>query len=101
MIVKKVMKNKKVEHDVLHDPNDFAKSLFFQVTQNGKIIFDQLNTAVKDLSGNIVSGIGETYVFVDSAVQDDFQVRCFKHGDVEKQVGQTVCLHTAFIENNF
>lgn len=56
---------------------------------------------MRDLSGNFISGVGETLVSVDRPVRNDLQVRCFQSGDIDRQVGKTVCLHTAFIENNF
>lgn len=56
---------------------------------------------MRDLSGNFVSGVGESLVSVDKPVRNDLQVRCFMSGNVDRQVGDTVCLHTSFVENNF
>ena len=89
------------EHNVLTDPNDFAKGLYFKVVSNGKVIFDQLDNANKDLSGNIINGIGETLVNVNTQVTNDFQVICYSFSHIERQVGVTCCLHSAFIEDNF
>jgi len=56
---------------------------------------------LKDLSGNFLSGVGETLVSVEKPVRNDFQVKCFQSGNIDVQVGRTICLHTAFIQNNF
>jgi len=70
--------------ELVTDPNDFARGLFFQITQNGKLIYDQLDSATKDSTGNVVDGIGETLISVDRSVSNDFQVKCFKHGAIDK-----------------
>lgn len=65
-------------------------------------MFDQLEMAEKDLSGNVMDGIGETLVTVDVSVQNDFKIKVFKHEEStfalkDSQVGDTVCLHAAFL----
>ena len=60
-----------------------------------------MELAEKDLSGNVLTGIGTTLVSVEKQVANDFQVLCFQQGAVDRQVGNTVCLHTAFLEDNF
>ena len=45
--------------------------------------------------------IGEAIVAVNSKVQNDFQIRCYRNDFVEQQVGETCCLHTAFVEQSY
>jgi hypothetical protein len=76
------------------------------VSEDGNIIFDQMENADKDLSGRVTSGIGETLVSVDVCVDNDFKIKVFKHVEStfalnDEQVGTTICLHAAFLENNF
>ena len=44
--------------------------------------------------------IGEAVVTVSAKVQNDFQIRCYRNDFVEQQIGETICLHTAFVEQS-
>lgn len=45
--------------------------------------------------------IGEAMVVVNARVQNDFQIRCYRNNYVEQQIGETCCLHTAFVEQSY
>ena len=38
---------------------------------------------------------------MNTKVCRDFQIRCYRQGAIEAQVGETCCLNTAFIEDNY
>jgi len=58
--------------EVIEDPTEFAKDLYFVVTQGRTVVFNQLDNAEKDLSGNVLAGLGEVLLEVDSQVSEDF-----------------------------
>ena len=101
--------------DISVDYHELTDRLFFRVYQCSQseaqsyeeepewLVFDQfeLNMLIDSETGKPFRSIGEAIVTVDAAVQNDFQIRCYRDELVEQQVGETVCLHTAFIEQGY
>ena len=89
------------------DYGKLTENLFFRVyegtIQEEILLFDQLdmNSRVDSESGLPEMTIGVPIVSVDTNVRNDFQIRCYRNDLVEQQIGETVCLHTAFIEQNY
>ena len=90
------------------DNHELADPLFFRVFQSqdqpkveeeveGEVladeilVFDQLN-----MKGTV----GDAIVTTNVRVQNDFMIRCFRNDIAEQQIGETICLHTAFIEEH-
>ena len=40
--------------EALPNPDDFAKNLFFKIKSGSEVIYDQMELAQKDLSGNVL-----------------------------------------------
>ena len=91
--------------DELEMQQNFVKDVFFRVYlgSDENVVYDQLIEATKkDLP------VGETLVSIDTKVSNDFIVKCFRHGkssltqeEIEYQIGESVALHSAFVEDNF
>lgn len=60
-----------------------------------------MNCRLDKTTGLPLSSIGEPIINVQTKVHNDFQIRCYRNELVELQVGETVCLHTAFVEQNY
>ena len=56
------------------------------------LIFDQLNQN---------QSVGDDLITVNTRVQNDFQIQCYRNDYDEQQVGETICLHSAFIEESY
>ncbi len=79
--------------------------LFFRIFQceamdQSELVFDQLdlNSRFDKQTGMPLMQIGEAVVSVDEMVHDDFQIQCYRNDLIESQIGETCCMHTAFIE---
>lgn len=42
------------KEEALPNPDDFAKNLFFKIKSGSEVIYDQMELAQKDLSGNVL-----------------------------------------------
>jgi len=42
------------KEEALLNPDDFAKNLFFKIKSGSEVIYDQMELAQKDLSGNVL-----------------------------------------------
>ena len=65
-----------------------------------QLVFSQLERAQANYTDQ-VEGIGEQIISPNVAVQGDFEVRCMWYGTVPVPVGEAICLHTAFLANDF
>lgn len=65
------------------------------------LVFSQLERSQQSsMMGDEMQGIGEELISVDAAIAGDFEIRCMWYSTVPVQVGEAICLHTAFVEED-
>ena len=82
------------------DYSKMINNLFVRVFADDEtLLFDQLDQSLRNKDSPCQ--VGAAIIPIDTKVPQDFQIRCFKQGMIETQVGETCCLNTAFIEDNY